>query len=229
MVLKLNLVGISNIREIELNKIPMITIVVLPLFTLLTYGSESTNVSNNAPSGGFNCSKSVIQTDTLSNTTTLENTDYGFKVKFPSKWFGDISSCVPSIEDMSYIPMSVVTNLTSTNTIDDRGFVWIIIALNNKATLQQQLESKKSLGILLNLTNQEMTQFNGMSAFKETYDLGFGKMETVNFINHDNFFVIEYPVLNGSAGVTIQNIVNSFEIMNPVKSNDTIDESLEFG
>ncbi len=192
--------------------------------TYFTYASGSNDTTNTDLLSGFNCSKSVIKTnDNTSNKTTYENTEYGFVVEFPSQWIGDISSCVPKLENMSFIPMTVVVNLSSPNVGEDYGYVWITITLDNLGTLQQQMKNSKAFGSMLNLTKQESLQFNGMPAFKDTYDFGFGITETINFINNNNYFTIDYPLLNDSAGATIKNIVDSFRITNSSVSDETID------
>lgn len=211
-------------KEIESIKFSIVVIMLLSV-TYFTYASGSQDTPNIDSSYSFNCSKTIIKTnDNASNKTTYENTDYGFVVEFPLQWEGDISSCVPKLENKSFIPMTTIVNLSSPNVGEDYGYVWITITLDNLGTLVQHLENNKAFGSVLGLTKQETFQFKGIPAFKETYDFGFAKTETINFLNSNNYFAIDYPLLNGSAGATINSIIDSFRITNSSVPDESIGE-----
>jgi len=91
------------------------------------------------------------------------------------------------------------------------------------------MESKKLIGNLLNMTNQQSSQFKGLPAFKEIYDYGYGKLETINFIHDTNFFTIEYPLLLDNSSKTIENILKSFDFLDSSNSNNIIDPAIELG
>jgi hypothetical protein len=182
------------------------------------------------PFEGFSCSESQIETNPSNDSTVFKSNEYGFEITFPSKWEGNIASCIPNIENMSFIPTSVAITLNSTNTKEERGYVGISITLDTRAGLEDLKSTHEMYTFFNGTSSHESILFSGIPAFKTTSNLGFGKIVAIGFVHNNNMFDITYPLFEDSKyDKKIQNILDSFQLLVNDTSKKAVDPSIEFG
>ena len=153
-----------------------------------------------------------------------ENISLGFSIELPSDWKRTEEHCI--LESQGYIAKSSIINFQFMNKSEEIGFVGVSVNdYNFEGSIDTFVDiySKQ----FPNIESKQVFTFAGLPAAR--FIINDGNNHRINQITtfaNDKKYEINYPNATQSfSDLTLQSILNSFEIINNTKSNDVEQEN----
>jgi hypothetical protein len=156
--------------------------------------------------------------------SVYENMSLGFKIQYPSDWKITQEHCV--LESQGLIFSASIINLQYTTKSKEIGFVGVSISDNNfKGSIDTFIDiySKQSP----NIESKQTFTFAGLPAAKFIINDGNNnRLNQITTFANDKRYDITYPNATQSfSDLTLQSILNSFEIIDNTNSNNMDQEN----